>query len=360
MVHHQAVETTRIPDLLDRWVGTGVITEEQAARMRADLRESRLARAGSPSRQGSLAIEALGYLGSVLVVVASVLLASRYWYNFSTLSHLALVGGAAIALAVGGFAVPARLGPPAVRLRAVLRLAATVATAGFLGLLGDEVLTWHDEDLALLVFGGTTVCATALWWRLRTVVQLAAVFVGLAGTAATAAAQLDGSPDLLPGLGIWGVGALWFVLGWGTVISPRWAALILGALGLMIGSGMTMATDGGVVLALVTVAALVTLALLAKDLLMLGLGAWGALQILPMAVNRWFPSELAAAVVLLVAGLLLVLIAVWVAHRRRDAGPDRGAALASAPILRDPRQALVVGAALAVVVAVSILVLGLS
>ena len=98
-------------------------------------------------------------------------------------------------------------------------------------------------------------------------------------------------------------------------------------------------------LALVTVAAMVTLAVLSRDLLVLVVGAWGALQTLPSAINTWFPGQLAAAAALLVAGTGLVAAAIWVARRheepaeefcqgwprvRRDPGP--AAVLASAGI----------------------------
>jgi hypothetical protein len=355
-----------LPAMLDHWVAAGIITPVQAARMRADP-----GLAGAPSltvlptpsdkehRQSSFAIEALGYLGSVLVVVASVLLASQYWDELSTVGHLILVGAAAVTLLSAGFAVPERLGPPGLRMHAVLWLGATLATAGFLGLLGDEVLGWYDEDLTLLVFAGATVLAVALWWRLPTVLQQVAVVAGLAGTAGAAAAQIHATEDLLPGLAVWGVGAIWFILGWGGVVRPRWTALLLGGIGLMIGPGMTMPADGGIVLALATVAALVALAVLARDLLVLGLGAWGALQFLPTAINEWFPGELTAAVVLLVVGGLLIAAAIWIA--RRGAGrPAAESAGRHAYGVIPARAAMLAGAGVAVAVTVFVLVLGLT
>ncbi|MEV0283590.1 DUF2157 domain-containing protein [Kribbella sp. NPDC050820] len=314
-----------LPALLDRWVAAGVITPAQADRMRADLGPSRPLSPAAPREhhETSLAVEALGYLGSVLIVVASLLLASQYWNDLSTAGHLLVVGAAAVTLLLAGFAVPKRLGPAGLRMHAVLWLGATVSTAGFLGLLGNEVLEWQDEDLALLVFAGSTALAALLWWRLPTSLQQAVLVAGLAGTAGAAAAQLNAAEDELPGLAVWGVGAIWFLLGWGGVVRPRWSALLFGGISLIIGAGMTMPADGGLVLALVTAAALVSLAVLARDLLVLALGGWGAVQFLPIAVNEWFPGELAAAIALLGAGGLLVAVAIWIA-RRRDGHPATG------------------------------------
>lgn len=312
------VGPAELPALLDRWVAAGVITPAQAARMLADVaaHPPSMPAGVERQRQTSLAIEALGYLGSALIVVASLLLASQYWNDLSTAGHLIVVGAAAVTLLLAGFAVPKRLGPAGLRMHAVLWLGATVTTAGFLGLLGREVLEWYDEDLALLVFAGSAALASVLWWRLPTSLQQAALVVGLAGFAGAAAAQLHAAEAELPGLAVWGVGAIWFLLGWGGVVRPRSAALLFGGIGLIVGAGMTMPADGGIVLALATAAALVSLAVLARDLLVLALGGWGAVQFLPIAVNEWFPGELAAAIALLAAGGLLVAVAIWIARRR--------------------------------------------
>jgi hypothetical protein len=364
MRHYSLSGPADLPALLDHWLAVGVITPEQAARMRADV-----AQLGPPppttlpappyeeGPRASLAVEALGYLGSVLVVVASLLLASKYWDELSTVGHLVVVGAAAVTLLLAGFAVPQRLGPAGLRMHAVLWLGGTVCTAGFLSLFGDEVLGWYEEDLALLVFAGTTVLAAMLWWRLPSSLQQAAVFVGLAGTAAAAAAQFHAGEAELPGIALWGVGATWFLLGWGGDVKPRPTALLLAGVGLMVGPGMTMPADGGIVLALTTTAALVTLAVLARDLLVLALGAWGALQFLPIALNEWFPGEVAAAVALLVAGGLLIAAAIWIA-RRRDTRPAGGG-----PPSRDygaipARVARFASAGVAVAVTAVVIVLG--
>jgi hypothetical protein len=367
MRHFLASRPAELPALLDHWVAAAVITPEQAARMRADLGPTppskltvlpTVSPAAEPHaadrRQTSIAIEALGYLGSLLIVIASLLFASRYWDDVSTAGHLVIVGAAATLLLLAGFAVPARLGEAAVRMQAVLWLGATVSTAGFLGILGDEAFGWYDEDLALLVFAGTTVLAALLWWRLPTVVQQALVVAGLAGVAGAAAAQLQ--VDNLPGIAVWGVGAIWFVLGWGGVVRPRWAAVLLGGVGVLIGPGMTVPADGGIVLALVTIAALLCLAILARDLLILAVGAWGALQFLPIAINEWFPSEVTAAAVLLVVGGLLVLGAVWFARRRTGTSVPAKRRAYAIPAT----AALIAGACVAVAATAVILVLGLT
>ena len=55
--------------LVDRWVANGIITAEQADKIRADLAASGAGAPAGPTRPVSLVAEGLGYLGGVIVVV---------------------------------------------------------------------------------------------------------------------------------------------------------------------------------------------------------------------------------------------------------------------------------------------------
>ncbi len=93
------------------WVADGIITPEQGARMLRSKRHQ--ARGPEPlahPMRSSLAVEALGYLGGVIVVVSAMLIAAQYWVDITTAWRLVIVGAAAAGLLAGGFAVPGRLG----------------------------------------------------------------------------------------------------------------------------------------------------------------------------------------------------------------------------------------------------------
>jgi hypothetical protein len=300
-------------------------------------------------------IEALGYLGGVVILVAAGLLADRYWSDLSTSARLAVLAGAAAVLLAAGIAVPHRLGAAGIRLHAVLWLLSTAATAALLTLVGNDVLHWPGDDIALLTSAGTATLAGALWWRLRTVLQQLALFAALLATAGTATAQLNAT-STPSGVALWGTGAVWFLLGWGGLIAPRRAVFVLGALGMLIGAGFTTPTDAGIGLALATVTMLVVTAVLFRDLVLLAVGAAGALQILPSAIVQWFPGDLAAPLALLVVGGLLVAAAIYIAqlHRDRPAAEvqERDYAVGSA------RVALGAAAAVAAAVTTAVLALG--
>jgi len=319
--HHEApAEGMPLSALLEIWVADGVITPEQGARIaaRGDIA---VLLGHEPRRRASrsLATEALGYLGGVVVVVSTILIANLYWDDLSLGSRLALMAVAAAGLFAGGLAVPRRLDEIGDRLRSVLWLASTISIAGFLAILGADALDLSGADTAVLTTTGTATAAAALWWAHHHFVQQIATMVALMVTAAAAIADFV-EPDYLPGVGAWLVGIAWLALGLRGTLTPRRPVLALSAAAAIVGAMATVPTDWGFVLALATVAGVVALAVQRADLLLLSIGAVGTLVLLPAAVNEWFPGSAAVPFVLLGVGLLLVAVALWTARRHRD-GP---------------------------------------
>jgi hypothetical protein len=315
-----------LTSLLETWVADQLITPEQAARMLVlgDV-EVQAPRAVQehPHERPSLVIEALGYLGGAIILVASILIASSYWDDVSTTARLVVVSGVAAATLIVGFAVPVRLEAVGTRLRSLLWLLSTVAFAGFLGLLGTDALDMAGKDVFLLVSAGTAGYATCLWLIGGTLVQQLTMMVGVMLTAAALTNEL-GAHDALPGFAVWGVALVWLLLGWGGLLQPRRLVMVFGAAGMFVGALTTIPTHGGIVLALVTAVAVVATAVLFRDLLLLAVGASGTLLVLPSSVMELFPGDLAAPIAMLAVGALLVGAGVLIArrrHTRSEAGP---------------------------------------
>jgi uncharacterized membrane protein len=319
--HHG--RTVSVPALVDSWVAEGIISPAQGDEIKARSEEVPVTAVSTDRRaqRASLAIEALGYLGGAIVLVGTMSLVAQLWDEISTAVRLALVCAAAVGLLASGFAVPTRLRDVGTRLTAVLWLAATAATFGFLRVLGSEVMDLAGQDLVLLTSCGTSLVAVALWSIRPTPLQQVAMMTTLMLTAAAAIADFV-SADSLPGLGVWSVGAVWAGLGWMRLLSPRRLALTAGAVATVVGASMTSAEDAGTVLALATTAGILVAAVVMRDLVLLAVGAVAALLVLPAAVSRWFPDTLAAPVALLVVGAGLVCAAIWTAHRGLTADRD--------------------------------------
>jgi hypothetical protein len=311
-----------IEDLLDRWTTRGLITAEQADLIREDASsESNVAGTALThvSRRQSLIAEALGYLGGVLIVVAASLITQEYWSDIPTWGRLALPTTAAVLLLAAGWVAYRQQSALTRRLRAVLWLASTSAAAFALWVVGRYVLRWRvEEDIALLVGVGTAALASVLWLFHRTFVQQVALFAALVVTVTAAAVHLEENQPAPTGLALWGLGSIWLALGWGGLLRPRGAVYGLGAGAFLVGAMTTMpAGDWGYVFALISVAALVSLAVVLGDLFMLGIAAFGALIVLPASVTHFFPGALAAPLAVLVTGIVLVLAALRTIRRRK-------------------------------------------
>lgn len=397
----------RLSDLVREWTEEGLIGPEQGRAILARGERTVLAdlpratgtaplppqpvapvaaapatRAPAPppgGRARSLVLEALGYLGAAIVLAGAIALGARYWSDLGETGRVLVLGAGAVALVVGGALVPVggRRGPeprdagPAAearaRLRSALWLAAAVATAATLGVAGDE-LGLHDADLAVTVGSGTTLLAGALWWRWPTPLQQAVTMVAAALTCSALIARQT-STDSLPGLGVWTVGVVWWLLARGGVVRPRrlggTAGAVMAIIGAMATSGGGGVSDAGTWLVLLTLAGVVALGLVTGDVMLLGVGAVGVVMNVPQAVARWFPGSLAAPLTLLLLGLAVVALAVYAARRttRRTptaagghAAPAAGSGRAAAWLNFHLTHATAEVGAVVVVVAVAALV----
>ncbi len=304
-----------VPALVDRWVTAGIITPEQADRIRADL-----ATLPSTNRPVSLVAEALGYLGGVIVLVGLGLVVGLTWDRLTPAWQVGIATGIAIALGVAGAFIPAhRLGAVGRRLRGVLWLAASIAVFVSLILLGDEVLDWNENQFLLLGGAGAAVASAVLWALNRHVLQHISVVVATAIGAASGT-MLATDSSVLSSLSVWAVGVVWFSLSVPDLV-PQQSGGVLGSLSAVIGSLLMFDEEWGPLMALGTVVALVVAAVIRRQLAVLGVGSVGALIALPATVDRYFDNVLLAALSLVAGGLALVGVAIFTARRRRPASP---------------------------------------
>ena len=312
--------TTALPPLkgleehLAHWIEDGIVTPQQAEQIRLEEASPLL-----KARDTSLVTEALGYVGGVLVVVASVLLTAQVWDDLALGARLALVGAAAVLLMVVGRALPAPAGSAGERLRGVVWALSSGATAFFLGLLASESWGWDGADVGLLVTAGTAAQSAVLWRASRFVIQQAVTFGALCGAAATAIAEVAPSGhtgDALPALGPLAVGAAWIGLAALGRLGPRVLSMALGGVATVFASLFVQQAGWGRFLAVGTITAVIVLALRLGELTLLGIGTVGMLFTLPPVVMTWFPGAVAAPLVLLLCGALLVFVAMRMLRRR--------------------------------------------
>jgi hypothetical protein len=314
---HSTLERS-VADRLVAWVDADLISDSQAQAIRRyETGPGRLSEAGT--RVGpSLVVEALGYLGALVMVVGAGILVGTSWSDLSVPGRLLLLGGAAALLIGTGFVVLRRPSAVAGRLRTVLWAAGVVATAGFMIVLSDEVLGLHDEDQVWLVGAVTALVAGTLWAVRRTEVQLLAFFVPVVLTAVGVALQVSDDENW-PARVTWVLGILWAAASWVSWIKPRVAGVAYGAIAAVLGA-LSMRGDLGVALGVATAASVVGLSLLERDRVWLAVGALTPFYSTPRAASAWFPGPRSAALTFILVGALLVGAAARVAR----SGPRKG------------------------------------
>ena len=286
----------------------------------------------------------------MLVVVAAVTIAGRYWTAIGVPGRVAIALGAAALLLAIGAAVPQTSGAGR-RLRAV-----SWALVGRGARVRDRSPRRRcpragtarrcrcSPAAVCVVYGGV------LWSRRPGALQQGVLLAALAVTAGSAAALLPGGTEPVVGLAVWGLGLVWLLLGWGGLLEPWPAVEVCGGIAAIVGALLTVEATWGGLPAVGTVVALVTAGVVLRDIVLTAMGTLAALLIVPAVSERYFPDMLAPPLTLLLAGTLLVAAALYVARRGgRRALSERRAG--------EPRTAA--GLAAGVTVAVVALVVGL-
>lgn len=307
---------------LTRWVDAGLVTEDQARAIRTAERSREIAPEGTPSGtsepEPSLVATALGYLGASVALVGGVVAASRHWSAMGTGSRLALAGGATLLLLAAG-RVARRRDHPALRsLDAFLWFLAAGGAAFTAGLAVHELL--DPETRTVLLAAGLAMTALGIpLWRIRPgALQEIAVVAGLAVLSEALLQHLPGPPDVLHGVPLWGLGAIWGLLAWGGILPRGRSSLALAGTALLLGAQILSFGWRGVGLALGigTAVALLAASVRLRSMPVLGFGAAGVLLFLPQIVFEYLGDSLGAPLALLVCGVAL-LGAAFLAARLR-------------------------------------------
>jgi hypothetical protein len=276
--------------------------------------------AGSVSgrRASPLVVEAVGYLGGALAVAAGFAAVRPVWPDIPLAAQLACAATAAAALGVGGALMPTGGDAAFVRLRSVLWVMSTACLGAFTGVLVAGVWDFGVASAVPLAAGAATGYAVLLWLRTPAALQQLAMFAAAAVTAGAGIARADPAVRAWgPGLGVWALSALWAAAAHRGYLGPPDPGYIAAGIGLLAGAQMAMQIAAGHVLAIATVAALLTAGVALRRVSLLAAGAIGVIQVVPQTAARYLPSSAAAPLAVVVAGLALLAVALRLSRRRK-------------------------------------------
>jgi hypothetical protein len=310
---------TRLRDQLDRWTAAGIIDADQATKIES-AEQTHAAAGAEPVRRGAspLVAEVLGYLGAAIAISAGFVAVRQLWPADPPAATLSLTGVAAVLLTVIGAVLRTHGQPAYGRLRSVLWLLATLAGSGFAAILADQVLGLGDRGVLLTAASAWAGLAVPLWWCGKSAVQHVVMFGGLAALLCAVLYQLD--PSLTAagyGTAIWVLSATWGTAAYFGSMVPPSAGLAVASAGVLAGATITMANPAGPALAVLTVVGLLAIGVATHRAMFTGFGAAGTLWVVPETAHRYLPGSVAAPLTVVVAGLVLLAIALWLARALR-------------------------------------------
>ena len=313
----------------EAWVAAGIITTEQAEAIAAfDTAPHGVPEAvpsevpHRPRGRISPAVEALAYVGGILLAVGSGMLVGRAWHGLGTAGHLG-VAAAVGALAAGVGAAVGESDTVTWRLRGFLWAIAGGAAAAFGGLTAAEVADVTGPPVALSAGGLAALVAAGLWWGCDRPLQHLETFVGTALALGAGIAWAGGHGALI-GLALWVLGVSWAGLAWQERLAPAIIGFPVGVLTSMVACAVVagqlpwLAPLAG----LATALGWVSLGVAEDEVVALAPGVLGIFVFLPWTLARFFGDRLGAPVVAMLSGALL-LAAIGILVRRGHGRSDR-------------------------------------
>ncbi len=306
---------------LQRWVAGGLLDAAQADPI--EQAEAEWARARMRDRRplpgrGALIVEALGYLGGALTILAGFIAVNLLWPDIPLGAQLAFAGSGAAALLAAGVAIRVGDEPAFRRLRSVLWLMSTGCLSAFAGLVAAQV--WHLSPLTTVMVTAvtTTAYAATLWWWSRGSLQHLVTFAAAATAVGTIVARSAAdATHWAPGVGIWLLSVAWAFAVYRAALPPRRVGYVTAAAGALVGAQLTMPVAAGHALALGTVAGLLIGGILLRRVWLLVAGALGVIVFVPETAVRYLPQSMGVPLAMLTVGLMLLAAALWLARRWR-------------------------------------------
>lgn len=311
----------RIEEHLQRWIAAGILKPETAETIRVFEREQGEPEAGE--RPGVL--EALLYLGVVVLSVGVFSLFTQNWENLESWARVAAIGVPTLLLFGVGAALRSSDEPQLKRGGQAAWLATVALFAGFTAVTIHEYgLGFGDVDdpgALLIIAGASFALAVLLWVASPSYPQIFAI----AGATVFLGQAMGNWPDdfsrELAGITIFviavaGIGLA--ELGWFT---PTIAAQFLFS-GLAIMGPFEASVDSGPIafelLAAAAAAAVIAYGVLRASFLVVLVGVGGAFFVLINLIFRHFSDRIGAPMAMMISGAILVAGVLLLALYRRE------------------------------------------
>jgi len=301
----------QIEEHLKRWLDAGVVEAATAERIRAYEQGQSAGRPSTDERPGAL--EALLYLGLVVLAVGVFALFAQQWGELESWARVSAIAVPLVLLLIAGTAMRQSKDPEMMRGSEAAWFVSVALFAGLLGVFFNEYdfgFSEQDERGPLLVVAAATFLLSLGLWVLS---PKDAQLLAFAGSGVFLGQAIGAWPDQfsneLAGMTILGIGAAGIVLaeaGWFTPVNT--ARLLFSAL-CIIGPYEAGAGDGSLgfeLLAGAIAAAVIAYGVARGSFLMVLVGVAGAFLFLVSFIFEHFEDRLGAPLALMICGGVMI------------------------------------------------------
>lgn len=300
-----------LADDLERWTNAGLIDRETAdAIARLESERSGVGRVGR-------GMEAVAYLGAVLVLVALGILATEFWDRIESWVKLSLSGMVVVVLFVAGLVLGRSDEPVVDRAQTFAWLLTVAAVALTASVALSEFAGTAEQDTFLYASVASLLVAVTLWWMRASVLQMVAMGGAAGVTSVAVVSHIESAPEWAFGLAFAAVGLLWLLLTWLGVFRPPRTGYALAAVGILSIAFPEGNTLPWPLLGLGAALGLMGLSVGIGENVLLGLGVAGLFVYIPMTIFELFGESLGVGVALLITGLVLLGVVVGTVRLRK-------------------------------------------
>ncbi len=304
-----------LQDKLDDWVAAELMEADQADAVLA----YEIERAPANLSRVPLAAEAVGYIGSGLVLASVALLIGNRWEDMSTLGRITSLAVPTVVAAIAGWWTGRSDEPALERLGSVLWFLAVAGVAGLAAEVWVDAV--HDSDppdhhAALFIGSIALVAAASAWGMRRNELQQLAMFGAAITTSLGVIDTIAGGQDremsaLAAGLTLLILGAVWLTASLTGRLPPALLANLSGSALILLGAQIVRFDDdhAGLWLGLVASIILMAVGVSRSELEILVVGTAGLFQWTPQIALFYLEDTLGAEATLFVIGVLLIVLA---------------------------------------------------
>ncbi len=266
-----------------------------------------------PPRRVSLLTEAIGYVGTILVLAGAASAIGQRWTDVTTAWRLVILGSATLVFLGLGLLIRSSTEPAFMRLTGVTWAVSVAAFAGSAAVV-NQFFDTAGETAFITITVAATLYAGSLWLFHQHAIQHVILFGGVLLSWASIVVLIN--PDqnlhaLLIAVPLWAIGLSWAAAGWWRRIAPWFVAVPLGLLAALLAPAFVGEFNAvRFSIGIATAATIMALSVIATFTPGLAMASVALLGYVVGAVVYYFGDTLGVPASLAITGLLILLLAI--------------------------------------------------